>query len=71
MSEKYYFMGYNYPTQAVRTLLCKVCNLEPDSLSSESDISSKIDFLVHTNTSLYAAFAKEMYRLRFSNNKTP
>ena len=69
MPEKYYFMGYNYSFQDVKSLVCKICNVSQKSLSTESDLAYQIDKLVHGDTSVYAAFAKQMHDLRFSTFK--
>lgn len=66
MSDKYYFMGYNYSIHDVGFLLEKVCNFSDKIAPNEAAVSQVIDALVKSNSELYAKFAKEMHKLRFS-----
>lgn len=68
MSEKYYFMGYNYPIQDVKFLLEKICNFSDKLTPNEATVSQVIDTLARADSTLYAKFAKEMHKLRFSSH---
>ncbi len=67
MFNKYYFMGYSYILKDVSFLIEKVCGFSDKTLATESEVSQAIDAISKLDSSLYAKFAKEMHKLRFSS----
>lgn len=67
--DKYYFMGYWFKTEDVKSKLAAITNLSEIHFDTDEDIANVIEQIVKDKPLQFTHFSKEMHSLRFGVRK--